>query len=151
MKNKRLLLIAAVLILSSCVNGGGTGSESSQDTSSGTSGDTSSNTSSDTASDTVSSVTGDTSSSSETGRPTSGTEIIDFYAINDFHGAISKNDYFGEPGLARVAAYLKDKKDDAPENSSLSALAICGRALTIHIIIAAASSPKQWMISALIR
>ncbi len=117
MKNKRLLLIAAVLILSSCVNGGGTGSESSQDTSSGTSGDTSSNTSSDTASDTVSSVTGDTSSSSETGRPTSGTEIIDFYAINDFHGAISKNDYFGEPGLARVAAYLKDKKDDAPENS----------------------------------
>lgn len=97
MKNRRLLLIAAVLVLSSCVSGGSTGSESSQDTSSGTS--------------------GDTSSSSGTGRPTSGTEIIDFYAINDFHGAISKNDYFGEPGLARVAAYLKDKKDDAPENS----------------------------------
>jgi len=57
-----------------------------------------------------------TDSSSGT-RPTSGTETINFYAINDFHGAISYDAYFGEPGLARVSSYLKDKKDDAPENT----------------------------------
>jgi 2',3'-cyclic-nucleotide 2'-phosphodiesterase (5'-nucleotidase family) len=37
--------------------------------------------------------------------------------VNDFHGAISFDSYFDEPGLARVATYLKDKKDDNPDNA----------------------------------
>ncbi|MDY0345190.1 MAG: bifunctional UDP-sugar hydrolase/5'-nucleotidase [Bacilli bacterium] len=105
MKNRHLLLIISILVLSSCVDfsdssfdsSSESGSFSSDSFNSETSNDISSNTSSD--------------------RPTSGTEIVDFYAVNDFHGAISFNSYFDEPGLARVATYLKDKKDDNPDNA----------------------------------
>ncbi len=93
MKNKRLLLLIVIMMLSSCISFGGNSSETSSDSSS----DSSSNTGSD--------------------RPTSGTEVVDFYAINDFHGAISADSYFGEPGLARVATYLTDKKAANPDNT----------------------------------
>jgi len=121
MKNKRFILAITILLLSSCVNPSGSSSEVSGDTSSNSSHDTSNNSSSDTSSNTGSNTSGDTNSdtSSHSGsdRPTSGTEVVDFYAINDFHGAISPDAYFGEPGLARVATYLKDKKDDKPDNT----------------------------------
>jgi len=121
MKNKRFILAITILLLSSCVNPSGSSSEVSGDTSSNSSHDTSNNSSSDTSSNTGSDTSGDTNSdtSSHSGsdRPTSGTEVVDFYAINDFHGAISPDAYFGEPGLARVATYLKDKKDDKPDNT----------------------------------
>ncbi|MDR0934807.1 MAG: 5'-nucleotidase C-terminal domain-containing protein [Erysipelotrichaceae bacterium] len=60
----------------------------------------------------------DTNGGSSNGpRPTSGTETIDFYAINDFHGAIEYNESYGEPGLAKVGGYLKTQRDAAPDNT----------------------------------
>lgn len=105
MKNKHFLLAIVAIFLVSCTPSGD--SSSSNVTSSSSIDDTSStNTSSNSSS---------TTSSGE--RPTSGTETISLYAVNDFHGSISPDSYFEEPGLARVASYLKDKYDDAPNNS----------------------------------
>lgn len=54
---------------------------------------------------------------SEESRPTSGTETIDFYAINDTHGAILARPEIDEPGLAKVGAFLKNKKVERPDNT----------------------------------
>lgn len=63
----------------------------------------------------------DTTSTSDTDsdiiRPTSGEEIIDLYAVNDFHGAILENG--DEPGLAKMATYLKNKKQENPDYTVL--------------------------------
>ncbi len=50
-------------------------------------------------------------------RPTTGIEVVDFYAVNDFHGAILENG--NEPGLAKMATYLKEKKQINPEHTVL--------------------------------
>ncbi|NCA97129.1 MAG: bifunctional metallophosphatase/5'-nucleotidase [Bacteroidia bacterium] len=98
MKNKKFLVVIFAILLASCTSHGDSSSIGS---------DTSA--SSDSSSSNSSSTSGE--------RPTTGTEMMNIYAINDFHGAISADSYFGEPGLARVGAYLKDKYDDAPDNS----------------------------------
>ena len=104
----------AGLILASC----GRVDPSSSDLSIGdSSGESTSEISSISGTDSSSSTSSITDSTSSGERPNSGTEIVDFYAINDFHGAISNDSYFGEPGLAKVASYLKDKQDDAPDNT----------------------------------
>lgn len=101
MKNKRYIFLLLALVMSSCTPSGDSSSNSPTDESDSqpTSGDSSNS---------------DTSSQP---RPTTGTEIVDFYAINDFHGAISFDTNFGEPGLSRIATYLKEKKEAAPDNS----------------------------------
>lgn len=77
----------------------------------------------DTTSDPISpsDTTTDSNSSSNTDtdiiRPISGTEVVDFYAVNDFHGAIIENG--DEPGLAKMATYLKEKKEKNPEHTVL--------------------------------
>jgi len=38
--------------------------------------------------------------------------ILDFYATNDFHGRISENASESEPGIAKLATYLKDRKSE---------------------------------------
>lgn len=50
-----------------------------------------------------------------------GKQTISIYAINDFHGAINYTDNSDirkvEPGLAKVATYLKSKKQEDPEHT----------------------------------
>ena len=101
MKNKRYIFLLLTFIMSSCTPGGDSGSNFNSNNSESTSASEDSSNS-------------DTSSQP---RPTTGTEIVDFYAINDFHGAISFNANFEEPGLSRVATYLKEKKEAALDNS----------------------------------
>lgn len=62
----------------------------------------------------VSSSNGSNSSEEGNIKPTTGTQVIDFYAINDFHGALLANPEFSEPGLPKVATFLKDKKANYP-------------------------------------
>lgn len=38
------------------------------------------------------------------------TVVLDFYNINDFHGAIEENTGLSEPGLSKISTYLKQKK-----------------------------------------
>lgn len=64
-------------------------------------------------------ITTDTSTTPDPERPTSGQEIVDFYAINDFHGAILEDPSYGEPGLSKVGSYLKEKKRANPEHTVL--------------------------------
>lgn len=49
--------------------------------------------------------------------PKTGTETISIYAINDFHGALNYDNYYDEPGLAKVATYLKSKKEVDPDKT----------------------------------
>ncbi len=79
-------------------------------------------TESDTSSDSNTNITSDPSSDDATTgddvRPTSGQEIVDFYAVNDLHGAIVETTQGGgEPGFAKMATYFKDKKNENPEHS----------------------------------
>lgn len=37
---------------------------------------------------------------------------VDFYAINDFHGAVLENSDNKEPGIVKLGAYLKEKKSE---------------------------------------
>ena len=57
------------------------------------------------------------SSSSDSGSQSSGPSTsennskvakLQFLAINDFHGAISENKDAGEPGIFKLASYIKD-------------------------------------------
>lgn len=57
------------------------------------------------------------SSYSNSNENRTGKENISIYAINDFHGAINYSPADDEPGLARVATYLKDKKSADPEHT----------------------------------
>lgn len=43
-------------------------------------------------------------------KPETGTQLINFYAINDFHGALIPQAAFQEPGIAKVATFLKEKR-----------------------------------------
>ncbi len=52
-------------------------------------------------------------------KPTTGMQVVDFYAINDFHGALLENHDFNEPGLAKVASFLKEKKINKPDQTVL--------------------------------
>ena len=119
MKNKRWLALLLVLVLSSCIDGAT--DSSSSDSSSGTTDTTSASESSatTTASESSSTTQSETSSDSSSSdpRPTSGTQAIDLYAINDFHGAVSYDPSNDEPGLARVAKYLKTKRDAKPDET----------------------------------
>jgi 2',3'-cyclic-nucleotide 2'-phosphodiesterase (5'-nucleotidase family) len=107
-----------IVILSSCRFGGesSTGQSSEELTS-----ETTSTSSSEANPSSSSESSGDSSSSEGSERPTSGTELINFYAVNDVHGAVSRDMSVNEPGLARIATYLKDKKDDDPQNTVILA------------------------------
>ena len=56
-----------------------------------------------------SSTSGDSASSSSTSSISKEDIEISFTAINDFHGAINETD--DQPGLAKLASYLKEKKE----------------------------------------
>lgn len=43
------------------------------------------------------------------------TKIIDIYATNDFHGRISENEEENEPGIAKLATYLNNRKKENEE------------------------------------
>ncbi len=110
MKNKKYLWLLIGVVLASCTPN----NSSTSDISSQTSSNTSSDISTSTSDDTISSIGSNTSLGE---RPTSGTETVNLYAINDFHGAISQDSYFGEPGLAKIASYLKAKRNLDPYNT----------------------------------
>ena len=42
---------------------------------------------------------------------------LDFYALNDFHGAYLYNENYSQTGLSRIGKFLKDKKALDPENT----------------------------------
>lgn len=54
---------------------------------------------------------------SSSGEKRTGKETINLLAINDFHGAINYDESVNEPGLAKVATYLKGKKAADPEHT----------------------------------
>ncbi|MDD4154879.1 MAG: hypothetical protein PHT30_05690, partial [Bacilli bacterium] len=110
MKNKKYLWLLIGVVLASCTPN----NSSTSDISSQTSSNTSSDISTSTSDDTISSIGSNTSLGE---RPTSGTETVNLYAINDFHGAISHDSYFDEPGLAKIASYLKTKRNLDPYNT----------------------------------
>ena len=53
------------------------------------------------------------SDSAQSNKP--GTVILDIYATNDFHGRVSENSSQNEPGIAKLATYLDDRKEENPE------------------------------------
>lgn len=53
------------------------------------------------------------SSSSSTLKPSE--MLLDIYSTNDFHGRVSENTSLYEPGIAKLATYLDDRKAENPE------------------------------------
>lgn len=49
-----------------------------------------------------------------------GTKDLDFYSMNDFHGAVEFNDEAYEPGINKLSTYLKNAKADNPEGFVLT-------------------------------
>lgn len=47
----------------------------------------------------------------------SGTAILDFYSVNDFHGAVEYNEYSKELGITRLGTYLKEKEKENPNGT----------------------------------
>lgn len=129
-KRKLMLFVVFAFLLSACDLGLNFGSfvsntASSNDSISATTESSITDSESSSISSEVSAITSDTPSvSSETSitenRPTHGTQTLNFYAINDTHGAIHENITFDEPGLARVGAFLKAKKAEDPNAVILS-------------------------------
>lgn len=52
-------------------------------------------------------------SSSSTLKPSE--MLLDIYSTNDFHGRVSENTSLYEPGIAKLATYLDDRKAENPE------------------------------------
>jgi 2',3'-cyclic-nucleotide 2'-phosphodiesterase (5'-nucleotidase family) len=42
---------------------------------------------------------------------------LDFYAINDFHGALEYNPYSNELGINRLATYFNDRENENPDGT----------------------------------
>ena len=53
--------------------------------------------------------------------PDTAEKVLDFYAVNDFHGSIleRKNGNYYEGGLLKVGGFLKDKKEEKPSSTFL--------------------------------
>jgi 2',3'-cyclic-nucleotide 2'-phosphodiesterase/3'-nucleotidase len=43
--------------------------------------------------------------------------VLDFFSINDFHGALEYNPYSNEPGINRLATYFNDKEAENPDGT----------------------------------
>ena len=57
----------------------------------------------------ISSSSNDSSSSAS--QPVEENIVLDFYNINDFHGAIEENTSLKEPGLSKISTYIKNEKE----------------------------------------
>lgn len=44
-------------------------------------------------------------------------KTLEFYALNDFHGAYLYDESYEQTGLSKIGKYLKDKKESDPENT----------------------------------
>lgn len=49
--------------------------------------------------------------------PSPTSQLIDFFVMNDFHGALLEDREFSEPGFAKAATFLKERKNDFPEQT----------------------------------
>ena len=122
MKNRIKLLVSSfiLLTLTGCPldatnpNISSSSSTSSALSSSLTSSTLSSSSSSIILNDSTSQITSSNSSSYSTSKDDVNNKeiILDFYATNDFHGRISENTSESEPGIAKLATYLKNKKNE---------------------------------------
>lgn len=119
MKFSKGLWFVLLIALSGCRNNNSssaTESQSSSETNSVSSSETNSETSSQSSSEVNS------QSSSESSSVSSSEELptivpLNFLAINDFHGAITENPDSGEPGIFKLASYIKSV--DASNNGEL--------------------------------
>ena len=50
------------------------------------------------------------SSSASTSQPKEENIVLDFYNFNDFHGSIEYSSSLGEPGLSKIATYIKQQR-----------------------------------------
>jgi len=77
--------------------------------------------SSESSSETTSEASSESSvSSSASSSEDDGLTMLDFYNINDFHGAVAYDDYNGEPGINRLASYFNNKRSQNPDGMVLT-------------------------------
>lgn len=100
MKLKKAILFILLLTLSGCKNDNSSSSQSQS--------------SSDSGNSSGSSQTSSESNNQSSSESTSSSEVLpkevelEFLAINDFHGAIRENEDSSEPGIFKLASYIKD-------------------------------------------
>lgn len=56
-------------------------------------------------------------SSNTSGSEQNNKQKLDFFAMNDFHGALLEDSSYSEPGLAKAATFLKEKKSSGPDST----------------------------------
>lgn len=117
MTKKTILSLFTVILLSGCVadressSSAFSSSNLSLDDSSSFNSTTNNSISSSSSSSIISSISSTSSSSISTDVKNENI-ILDFYAINDFHGRISEREDENVPGIAKLATYLKDRKKE---------------------------------------